>query len=293
MARYSIWLVQTGIMAEFPRSGIFYGQHNAGTLEVPLGFVVVKGEGHLVVVDTGYDWGRYGEELTSMYGVTNPGPPPDQLRRLDLEPDEVDHVLLTHAHWDHMGFLDAFPNATVHLQRHELDGWVANLSKPPRHGFLHTGVDPVDFRQLMERTFAGKVVLHEGPIDHVLPGIHLRTAFDGHTHGGQYVIMDVDTADGVQRWAAVGDAIFCLENLTGSDGSGVYVPVGGATGSQSRVLATYDDVLGAVGGDPHRIVPVHDLDAYQRFPSTRLQSGLHIAEVTLADDEPSRIAAAV
>ena len=54
MGSYSIWLLQTGEMPEFPRSAIFYGQHNGGVLPTPLGFVVVKGEGHLSVIDTGF-----------------------------------------------------------------------------------------------------------------------------------------------------------------------------------------------------------------------------------------------
>ena len=31
MGSYSIWLLQTGEMPEFPRSAIFYGHHNGGT----------------------------------------------------------------------------------------------------------------------------------------------------------------------------------------------------------------------------------------------------------------------
>lgn len=41
----------------------------------------------------------------------------EQLDLLDLHPDQVDHLLLSHFHADHVAACDDFPNATVHCPR--------------------------------------------------------------------------------------------------------------------------------------------------------------------------------
>lgn len=289
MAQYSMWLVQNGVMEEFPRSGLFYGAHNGGTMEVPLGYVVLEGEGHVALVDTGYKYLEYGQQLADQFGVTNWRSPAELLGRLGLAPEDVDTLLVTHAHWDHMGHLAAFPNATIHLQQHELDGWIRALSLPPRHGFLQGGVDPSDFHHLLERSLMGQVRLHDGPVRDVLPGVHLDTAHDTHTHGSQFVVVEADNSADPGTWVLVGDAVFALPNLIGMDGEGVFVPVGQATGSQTAVLEVFDRILDHTGRDPYRVVPQHDMDAYDRFPSSEVFPGLRIAEVTLADGVESRL----
>jgi glyoxylase-like metal-dependent hydrolase (beta-lactamase superfamily II) len=44
-----------------------------------------------------------------------------QLGRVGATPADVEHVVLTHLHYDHCGGLSAMPAATIHLQRAELD----------------------------------------------------------------------------------------------------------------------------------------------------------------------------
>ena len=291
MSQYSIWLVQNGVMEEFPRSGLFYGAHNTGTMRTPTGYVVVKGEGHTILVDTGYKYLEYGQELADLFGVTNWRSPQELLGFLGIEPADVDTLLLTHAHWDHMGYMEAFPNATIHLQRHELEGWLRALALPERFGLLQGGVDPAAFHHLLERSLLGQVRLLDGPVIDALPGIDLVPAFDTHTHGSQYVVITTTNSADPGPWVAVGDAVFAVENLTGLDGSGLYVPVGQATGSQEAGLWVFESIMERTGHRPGRIVPVHDPGAYERFPSTESFPGLRIAEVTLADGETSRVGA--
>ena len=187
---------------------------------------MVQGEGHTILVDTGYKYLEYGQELADLFGVTNWRSPQELLGFLGIEPGDVDTLLLTHAHWDHMGYMEAFPNATIHLQRHELEGWLRALALPERFGFLQGGVDPAAFHHLLERSLVGQVRLLDGPVTNVLPGIDLVPAFETHTHGSQYVVITTTNSADPGTWVAVGDAVFAIENLTGLDDSGVYVPVG-------------------------------------------------------------------
>jgi glyoxylase-like metal-dependent hydrolase (beta-lactamase superfamily II) len=45
----------------------------------------------------------------------------DRLRALDVQPEQVDALVLTHLHWDHMQNFDLFPNATIYVHPDELE----------------------------------------------------------------------------------------------------------------------------------------------------------------------------
>jgi N-acyl homoserine lactone hydrolase len=45
----------------------------------------------------------------------------ERLRALDVRPEEVEALVLTHLHWDHMQNFDLFPNATIYVHPAELE----------------------------------------------------------------------------------------------------------------------------------------------------------------------------
>jgi len=48
------------------------------------------------------------------------------LEQIGIKPEKVTHLILTHAHFDHVGYVDAFPNAKIFVHRKEL-AWVMAL----------------------------------------------------------------------------------------------------------------------------------------------------------------------
>ena len=89
-------------------------------------------------------------------------------------------------------------------------------------------------------------------------------------------------------WVLPGDAVYCYDNLGGMDGSGRLVPIGYGTGSQENSLFALDGMLDAVGRDPRRIVPGHDIALFQAFPSVRFEDGLLAADVLLRPGDTTR-----
>lgn len=87
---------------------------------IAIGAYLIRGRGNTVLVDTGTGGANgVGGELIA------------NLARLGVGPEEIDAILLTHAHPDHIGGLlsaagtPAYPNATVFLPTRESAYWLA------------------------------------------------------------------------------------------------------------------------------------------------------------------------
>ena len=94
---------------------------------IAIGAYLIRGRGNTVLVDTGTGGANgVGGELIA------------NLARLGVGPEEIDAILLTHAHPDHIGGLlsaagtPAYPNATVFLPtRESATGWQHPRSTTP------------------------------------------------------------------------------------------------------------------------------------------------------------------
>lgn len=285
MADYSIWIVEYAHVLEYPVSGVLYGRHNEGTLVLPYCYAVLEGEGHLAVIDTGFDWAEYGEVLATMYGVSDWKGPQELLGRIGLDPADVDTAILTHNHFDHAGGVDLFPNAHVYMQQRELSHYTWAKALPDRLQWLTTACDPDLVISLAQRLKAGKLTLVDGPAE-VLPGVELVPAHDTHTAGSQYVRVE-NGHDG--RWLFAGDNLYVYEGLTGTGGDGRFVPIGLAFGSMERCVLTMEEMYQGVDGEITRIVPFHESKLWEHYPTRQFDDGLHTAELSLAPGSRSRI----
>jgi N-acyl homoserine lactone hydrolase len=281
---YSIWVAEYAVVPEFPETYAVHGQ--PGTRVMPFTITVVSGGGHTVLVDTGFSMEGDGRRLAELDGVSAWIHPVEALARVGVDPEQVDTVLITHAHYDHMGTLGDFPNATTYVQAREISRWLWAASLPPALGWLRIGLDIADLSAAVDLAGKGRLRMVDGSVADLLPGISLVPDFDSHTYGHQHVVVDSDSSG---RWILPGDVVYSFVNLEGLDHSGEYVPIGFATGSQENCLLVIDQMMKAVDGDTTRIVPGHEHELWQRYPSTTLPDGLHIAEITLGPNEKSRL----
>jgi glyoxylase-like metal-dependent hydrolase (beta-lactamase superfamily II) len=82
-----------------------------GTYQSETNTFLIRGAGRIIVVDTGFGGAVF-----------------EHMRTLGISPDQVDTVLLTHMHGDHIGGLARdgkalFPKARVYLARREWEYW--------------------------------------------------------------------------------------------------------------------------------------------------------------------------
>jgi len=110
----------------------------------------------------------------------------DALSEVAIAPDAIDHIILTHLHFDHAGGLthlddagqavSSFPNATIHVQQREWDDALANTSTMTRT-YLRNHLDPVR-EQIHCMNGEAEVLVNSGIVAWPMPG---------HTWGQQAV----------------------------------------------------------------------------------------------------------
>jgi glyoxylase-like metal-dependent hydrolase (beta-lactamase superfamily II) len=291
MSDYSIWVLEYSYVSKYHMSGIIYGAHNEGYRKLPYCYVLIKGKGGAAMVDVGYNNKEFGAVMANNFGVENWHPAKEVLTECGVKPEQVSNVFITPAHFDHMGGTDDFPNATFYIQEKELSKWIWAMSMGKKFSWLTVATDPGDVMRVVALARDGRLVVVDGDREDVLPGIDLHPAFDSHTWGSMYVTVRNDgKSNSADSWILAGDLVYCLENLRGrNENDGVYIPVGLAVGSQTNLLLTTDAMLGLVGHETKRVIPIHEERLKDMFPSRINKNGLRITEICLADSERSRV----
>lgn len=164
-----------------------------------LGFLILGGT-KTILVDTGAPEPDIGVKVVRPV-VRNEGEfliP--QLARFGLKPDDIDIIVNTHLHYDHIYGNGKIPNAEVIVQQAELD-YYANPLPCDRNSYEKNKEKP------FVETFYDRIKAVNGDTE-IIPGVKLLLT-PGHTPGCQTVL--VKTADGIV--ALPGDNISLFSSL--------------------------------------------------------------------------------
>lgn len=255
---------------------------NAGLIDIPMIYsVVVSGLGgrrKVFLVDTGFATGN------SMTGrkFADFETPAQTLAKIGLAPEDVDAILLTHLHFDHVGNIDAFPNATIYVQSGEYEGWQRVLSKiggmpSTKQSWIMSSMNPDDLPKFERAKADGRVTFIDGTFE-VEPGITLHLAADTHTFGSQWV--EIATSEG--PYVLAGDCVVTYANLD------KMWPPGYHQGNAWELFACYERLKALVGADRiDRIVVGHDMEVFRRHTSWVVGSN-PVAEIILPSGQKSR-----
>lgn len=209
---------------------------------------VIRNDNRTIVVDTGFEHNeaaRRGREIDLL--------PREILKRIDVDADALETLIVSHMHFDHAGTLGDFPNARFHLQEAEMAYATGKCMCDEAMQAPFTADHVCD---MVRNIYSGRVQFHNGDGE-VAPGVTVHHA-PGHSKGLQCV--RVMTANGPVVVAA--DAAHYYENYEQRKPFFITVDV-------EATLRTYDKLTELADGNMANVIPGHDPLVLERYPALK------------------------
>jgi glyoxylase-like metal-dependent hydrolase (beta-lactamase superfamily II) len=268
--QYEVFAIRYATRDAQRREHFIGGDPHDGPMPMDYFMWVIRGEGRVIVVDTGFN-----AEVAAKRKRIFLRCPVAALELLNISPADVRDVILTHLHYDHVGNFDRFPNARFHLQEREIHYATGRYMRFPR---LSHSFEVEDVCGIVRLNYAQRVLFYAGDAE-LAPGVTLHAA-GGHSDGLQFV--RVNTARGQVVLAS--DVSHFYENMASGRPFTTSFHVG-------EMLEGFEKLLAAAPDESH-IVPGHDPLVMQLYPapSPELEGIVVRLDVPPSGEAPSRAA---
>jgi glyoxylase-like metal-dependent hydrolase (beta-lactamase superfamily II) len=245
---YTIEAIRYATVKDFPLSSLVMGAPRDQKADIAMVVWLIRGGGHTILFDSGFHRQKWIDQVH----VSDFLSPDEAVKSAGVDPATVTDVVISHAHWDHMGGIDLFPNATIWIQKAEYEYYTGAAWQT---GGKKGGIDPDDVTELFQRNLRGQVRVVNGDNVEILPGI---TAYTGarHTFASQYLRVAGETP-----YVLASDNCYLYENLRSHRASATFEPADqpGNVAAQERMIA--------LAGSADRVIPGHDPLQFERFPT--------------------------
>ncbi len=217
-------------------SEVFHGDQRRTPMAMDYFVWAVTDGDRTVVVDLGFT-----DEVGTRRGRTFLRSPDVGLAEIGIDAARVEHVIITHFHYDHTGNYALFPRATFYVQDAEMSFWTGRHARRP--AFKHS-LEVEDLVALVRLNHEGRMTFIDGERE-ILPGIRVHKV-GGHTAGMQ--IVSVQTERG--RAVLASDASHYYRNLDDGIPFAVHHDLPGVYDAFGRIRDLADA--------PDLVIPGHD-----------------------------------
>jgi glyoxylase-like metal-dependent hydrolase (beta-lactamase superfamily II) len=251
-----VWAVRYGTRttthAESYLNWHVYGEPDAPFAMDYFFWVLRDAAGAVTLLDCGFDpaVGRRRNRETLV-------DPLDALGHLGIDPDAVGRIVVSHAHYDHIGNLDRLPAAEVVMTARELEFWTGPHAG--RIQFAHS-TEPAELAALARARDDGRITTFEGTLR---LGEVTLIEVGGHTPGQLVALAPVPGG----RAVLAADALHFYDEL---DRDRPFFVV-----ADLEAMYAGFDLLGELAApEDHVLVAGHDADVGRRFPGRASGTGI-------------------
>jgi glyoxylase-like metal-dependent hydrolase (beta-lactamase superfamily II) len=246
---YSIEAIRYASSPDVPVAELVVGGPKDVKVDIAMVVWLIRGGGHTILFDSGF----HRDTFLKYFPMKEYLRPDEAVKLAGAKPEEVTDIVISHAHWDHMGGIDLFPKANVWIQKAEyryytMEAW--------QSGGNHGGIDPEDVKQLVQLNTEGRLRLVDGDNVEIFPGIRAYTG-SRHTYASQYLRVE-----GNPPFVLASDNCYLYLNLSSHLASATFSDADHAANiaAQSRMIE--------LAGSADRVVPGHDALQFQKFPTS-------------------------
>jgi glyoxylase-like metal-dependent hydrolase (beta-lactamase superfamily II) len=236
--------------AEGEVAGLVMGAPQGEKISIAMVIWLIRGGGHNILFDSGY----HRDTFLKYFPATEYIRPDEAVRLAGVQPEEITDIVISHAHWDHLGGLDLFPKANVWIQKEEFRYYTGDAWQP---GGNHGGIDPEDVKELVRINTERRLHLVDGDNVEILPGIRAYTG-GRHTFRSQYTRIEGDPP-----FVLASDNCYLYRNLAEHKASATF-----SDADHAANIKNQERMIQLAGGNPERVIPGHDALQFQKYPTT-------------------------
>jgi glyoxylase-like metal-dependent hydrolase (beta-lactamase superfamily II) len=256
---YSIYAIRYADSPGDSLADLMVGGPKDQKLDTIYAMWLIRGGGHNILFDSGFHRPRWFKEWTILNYVR----PNEAVKLAGVQPEEITDIVVSHAHWDHLGGIDLFPKAIIWIQKEEFRYYTGEAWQA---GGDHGGIDPEDVQALVRLNTEGRVRLIDGDDVEIFPGIRAYTG-GRHTYASQYLLVE-----GTPRFVLASDNTYLYRNLETHMASATFSDADHAANikNQERMIQ--------LAGSVDRVIPGHDALQFQKFPTQGRVATLKVAK---------------
>jgi glyoxylase-like metal-dependent hydrolase (beta-lactamase superfamily II) len=245
---YSIYAIRYADSPGDSLADLMVGGPQDQKLDTIYAMWLIRGGAHNILFDSGFHRPRWFKEWTILNYIR----PNEAVKLAGVQPEEITDIVVSHAHWDHMGGIDLFPKAIIWIQKEEFRYYTGEAWQA---GGDHGGIDPEDVQALVRLNTEGRVHLIDGDNVEIFPGIRAYTG-GRHTYASQYLLIE-----GTPRFVLASDNTYLYRNLETHMASATFSDADHTANikNQERMIQ--------LAGSIDRVIPGHDALQFQKFPT--------------------------
>jgi glyoxylase-like metal-dependent hydrolase (beta-lactamase superfamily II) len=248
MNAYDLWhvfAIRYATLPDFPVASLVAGADKTRRMDIAMTVWLLEAtDGRNILVDAGFYHARFRERWKPRDFVL----PSTAVGWMNVRPEEVTDIVITHVHWDHLDGVDLFPTASVWLQREEYEHYVDERGQPKAQG-----IDADNAAMLAQFKRVGRLQLVDGDDKEITAGVRVHTG-GRHTFASQYVT--VRTPRGTVVLAS--DNMYLYENLDRGVAIAQTLDPAANLRAQKRMVT--------LAAAPSFVIPGHDPLVFERFP---------------------------